>query len=391
MTDVIVVGAGPAGLMAAETVLDSGLSVTIADAKPSFGRKFLMAGKSGLNLTKNESQRSFLNAFSEAKEWLEPTLRLFGPEDVVLWSEGLGQDVFTGSSGRVFPKTMKASPLLRAWLKRLESKGAVFLTRHRWVGFEGNDPSFETPDGKTSLKTRATILALGGASWKRLGSDGNWGVVLGAEDFEIAPFAPSNMGIRIEWSQHMQRHFGAPVKNCRLSAGEKSRVGEFVISAKGLEGSLVYGFSPEFRAGRTLTLDLAPDKAIEELTAKLQKSGKKLSFTNRLRKAVGLPPGKVALYQEFSGPTREPAEIANQIKALPISYSGVADLDEAISVAGGLSRSELTASFMLRNRPGVFCAGEMLDWEAPTGGYLITACLATGKAAGHGATSYLRA
>ncbi len=382
MIDALIIGAGPAGLMAAEALNSAGVRPVIAEAKPSVGRKLLMAGKSGLNLTKDEPFDTFLTAYGETADWLAPMLRAFGPEQVQDWAKGLGQEVFTGSSGRVFPKTMKASPLLRAWLRRLD---VDVRTRWRWTGWDGEGITFDTPDGPQILHPKVTILALGGASWSRLGSDGKWAAYL-----EIAPFQPANMGFRRDWSDHMARHFGAPVKPVRLMVGDQVVDGEFVVTEKGVEGSAIYAVSRALRDGGALVLDLLPGLTEAEVAKRLAKPRGKASLSNHMRKALGLTGVKAALLRE-AGPLPESAEaLAARIKNLPLALDGPAPLDEAISTAGGIRQSALTSDLMLIDRPGVFCAGEMLDWEAPTGGYLLTGCLATGRWAGLAAADYLR-
>ncbi|KPA21197.1 putative thiazole biosynthetic enzyme [Shimia sp. SK013] len=381
MTDVLVIGAGPAGLMAADVLSAAGHSVVVAEAKPSVGRKFLMAGKSGLNLTKDAPFEAFLNAYEEAAPVLRPMLEAFGPTQAIAWAEGLGQEMFTGSSGRVFPKAMKASPLLRAWLGRLDAQGVEVRTRWRWIG---GAYRFETPEGVQEIMPKVCVLACGGASWARLGSDGAWAEWI---DAPVAPFQPANMGFEVEWSPHMAKHFGTPVKNVELQVGANRVRAEFVISARGLEGGGIYAVSRMMREGQALTLDLLPDMSLDAVRAKLAKPRGKASLTNFLRKALKLPPEKLALLMEFARPL--PQDLASVIKALHVTHLGPRPMDEAISTAGGLRFDALDASLMMTARPGVFAAGEMLDWEAPTGGYLLTACLATGRWAGDGAVKYL--
>ncbi len=390
MIDALVIGAGPAGLMAAEMLADAGHSVVIADAKPSVGRKFLMAGKSGLNLTKSEDADAFLKAYNAASEWLKPSLEAFDNKDVITWSETLGQDTFVGSTRRVFPKTMKSSPLLRAWLLRLANKGVQFKTRWRWTGWAEHKFTFETPDGPETITPKATTLALGGASWAKLGSDGAWTKLLAERGIETAPFEPSNMGVAVDWSKFMEPHFGKPLKNVAMSVGAHSRKGECVVSKSGLEGSLTYHFSSGFRAGEPLQIDLLPDQNVETLQSKINAQSTKTSLANVLRKALKLDAAKSALVMEFARSTSR-ATLAQTVKSLPIPYTGTAPIDLAISVAGGVRQADLTNDFMLKTAPGTFCAGEMLDWEAPTGGYLITACLATGRTAGLAAADYIKA
>ncbi len=381
-TDALVIGGGPAGLAAAEVLVAAGKSVLLAEAKPSVGRKLLMAGKSGLNLTKEEA--GFGAAYGT--DWLAPVIAAFGPAEVREWAEGLGQPTFVGSTGRVFPEAMKASPLLRAWMGRLSH--AEVRTRWRWRGWESEAAAFDTPEGAQTVKPGVTILALGGASWARLGSDGAWAGLLAAEGIELAPFRPANMGFENNWSPHMTPHFGSPVKGARLTAGPSQSRGEFVISQRGLEGGGIYEVSAAMRDGAPLLLDLLPDLSVEYVAGQLAKGGKE-SIGNRLRKRFGLTPVARALVMEFGRPLPEGAALATLLKALPIRHNGPRPLDEAISVAGGVTRAAVDDGMMLRARPGVFVAGEMLDWEAPTGGYLLTGCLATGRWAGRHALQYL--
>ena len=396
--DALVIGAGPAGLMAADALACAGRRVTIAEAMPSPARKFLMAGKSGLNLTKDDPPDTFLRAYGDAAGWLAPMLAQFGPEAVQNWSQSLGQEVFTGSSGRVFPVAMKASPLLRAWLARLDGLDVTLRRRWRWTGWGRPDcggpdcggpgcggqaeVAFDTPQGARTLAPRVTVLACGGASWARLGSDGAWAQWLGP----ITPFAPANMGFRTAWSPHMERFAGQPVKPVRLSAGARSLRGEFVITHDGIEGGGIYGLSRDLRAGAPLLIDLAPDLPLDEIRRRLSRPRGKTSLSNHLRKTLGLTPVKLALLRETAHPL--PDDPSALIKALPLPLCGPAPLDRAISTAGGLSRSGFDDALMLTDRPGTFAAGEMLDWEAPTGGYLLTACLATGLWAGQAAARW---
>ncbi|WP_422048220.1 TIGR03862 family flavoprotein [Shimia sp.] len=381
MSDALIIGAGPAGLMAADMLSAKGHSVLVAEAKPSVARKFLMAGKSGLNLTKDEPFAPFLANYAEAAQPLLPMLQAFGPQQAISWAEDLGQEMFTGSSGRVFPKVMKASPLLRAWLHRLSAQGVEIRTRWRWTG---GAFAFDTPEGPQSLSPKVCVLACGGASWARLGSDGAWADWL---DLPLAPFQPANMGFVVPWSPHMSRHFGTPVKNVILRAGDQALRAEFVISERGLEGGGIYALSRPMRDGAQLTLDLLPDMSLEDIRTRLAKPRGKASRANHLRKTLKLSPEKQALLMEFGQPL--PEDLAPLIKALPVTHAGPRPMDEAISTAGGLRFQDLTADLMLKTRPGVFAAGEMLDWEAPTGGYLLTACLATGRWAGLAAADWL--
>lgn len=382
MTDALIIGGGPAGLMAAEELARAGRKVLIVDAKPSLGRKFLMAGKSGLNLTRDEPFDSFLAAYQEAAPTLSPMLAEFGPEAVKSWALELGQDLFTGSTGRVFPVTMKASPLLRAWLGRLEKLGVTVQTRWRWQGWQQGDCLFDTDQGVRRLRPAVTVLALGGASWAKLGSDGAWAQHF-ADQMPLSPFKPANAGLVVAWSDHMNRHFGSPLKNILLKAGNAETRGEAVISNRGLEGGGIYAICRYVRDGAPLTIDLKPDVSLKALTARLKRPRGKASWPNFLRKSASLDPAKLALLHEFSRPLpRDPEILAGLIKALPIQHGGLRPMDEAISTAGGIPLAALDQGLMLKDMPGVFAAGEMLDWEAPTGGYLLTACLATGRWAG---------
>lgn len=383
----LVIGGGPAGLMAAGELARAGHPVLVADAMPSVGRKLLMAGKSGLNLTKAESPARFLAAYNEGAEWLAPMLAAFGPTEVRRWAEGLGQDLFTGTTGRVFPRTMKASPLLRAWLSQLGDLGVSLRTRWHWRGWDGDALLFDTPDGLRRECPAVTVLALGGASWRRLGSDGAWADRLRADGVPLAPFAPSNAALSVAWTAHMTPHFGAALKSVEWRAGAVTSRGEAVLSARGLEGGGLYALTPALRDGAALHVDLLPDLSRDALSAKLTRKTAKQSAANWLKTALRLPPAKTALFFEMA-PDRGDLRT---LKSLPITHAGLRPLDEAISTAGGVQRTALTGDLMLRNRPGTFCAGEMLDWDAPTGGYLLTACLATGRWAGQGAASYLAA
>jgi len=384
--DALVIGAGPAGLMAAEVLAQAGARVLVAEAKPSVGRKFLMAGKSGLNITKAENPVEFLSQYDAA--WLAPMLAAFGPEQVAKWCRELGQEVYTGSSGRVFPVAMKASPLLRAWMMRLADLGVEVRTRWCWAGFT-DGALFATPDGPVTVTPRVTVLAMGGSSWARLGSDGAWAEVLTGAGVEVTPFRPSNVGFGVRWSPQMARHFGAPVKGVALCLprGRRER-GEFVVTGQGVEGGGIYAIGRDLLAGAVVTLDLAPDLDIPALTLRLQgRPGE--TVTNRLRKA-GLPAISVALAQEWGRPLPQDARLlAARIKTLPVPLTGPGPMDGAISTAGGVARAALTDDLELRALPGVFACGEMLDWDAPTGGYLLTACMATGRWAGQAAARRL--
>lgn len=365
--------------MAAEELARAGRRVLVVDAKPSPARKFLMAGKSGLNVTKDQPFDAFLASY-DCPDFLRSMLQGFGPDAVQAFCRGLGQEVFTGSSGRVFPLVMKGSPLLRAWLMRLAGLGVDLRTRWRWAGFDGDGFVFDTPDGRQVLHPRVTVLALGGASWARLGSDAAWVPWLAEKGVEIAPWQPANMGFVVDWSAHMARHFGQAVKGAALVVGAQRERGEFVISARGLEGGGIYAVSRALRQGTGLVIDLMPDVGLADLAARLARMKPGDSAANRLRK-VGLSPAAVALVMEWG----RGMDLAQAIKALPARLVGPRPLDEAISVAGGVAWAAVSKDLELRVMPGVFVAGEMLDWEAPTGGYLLTACWATGAWAGKAA------
>ncbi len=394
--EALVVGGGPAGLMAAEQLLAAGHRVLLVEAKPSLARKFLMAGKSGLNLTKDEPPEAFLRAYGDTAPQLRAALEGFGPAAVRDWAAGLGQTLFTGSTGRVFPVAMKASPLLRAWLGRLEGAGLERRTRWRWTGWEGEALCFETPEGARRIAPRAAVFALGGASWARLGSDGAWAPVFARDGHAVAPFQPSNAGLRVDWSERLARHFGQPLKNIALrlhgveGAAPPPLRGEAMLSARGLEGGAVYTLTPYLRAGARLGVDLLPDLEAAEVARRIARPRGKTSLSNHLRKVLRLDPAKQALLMEMAAPLPHfPEVLAQIVKDLPIRHAGPRPMDEAISTAGGLRFDALDAGLMLRARPGTFCAGEMLDWEAPTGGYLLTACLATGRLAGRSAAAWL--
>ncbi len=379
--DALVIGAGPAGLMAAEVMARAGRDVVVCDAKPSPARKFLMAGKSGLNLLNAAPTEDQIATYAEAADWLAPMLRAFGPDQIRDWAEGLGQPLFTGSSGRIFPRAMKASPLLRAWLARLDGLGVELRRNWRW---QGGAFDFVTPEGPRQLVPRVTVLALGGASWARLGSDGAWAAHVAARGIPLAPFQPANMGFRVNWSAHMTPHFGAPIKGTCLTAGAQSLRAEFTLSARGVEGGGIYALSRALREGAPLVLDLFPDLDLQTLVSRLAGQPQKLSQKNRLRRALGLQGARLALLLECAHPLPANARaLGHLLKAVPVPLTGPRPMDEAISTAGGIVRAGLDDSLMLRDWPGVFAAGEMLDWDAPTGGYLLTACLATGHWAGN--------
>ena len=387
--EALVVGAGPAGLAAAEVLAEAGVSVVVADAMPSVGRKFLMAGKSGLNLTKDEDLLAFLTRYGDGNAAFRDAVSQFGPKDVVAWASGLGEDVFTGSTGRVFPNAMKASPLLRRWLARLGERGVEVQTRWRWVGWRDDSFLFETKDGLRSIHADVAVMALGGGSWARLGSAGTWMSVFEREGIACTPFQASNAGLRVHWSDHMNRHFGVPVKGTALKAGDAVTRGEWIVGARGLEGGGVYEVTRAVREGHQLFVDLMPDVSLAVLSARLSAPREKSSFSNWLRKVGRLSDIQRALLMEWGRPLPNGVELAETIKTLPVPVGGLFPLDEAISTAGGVAWEALEG-FMLKSRPGTLVAGEMLDWDAPTGGYLITGCLATGRAAGEQALDYLR-
>lgn len=389
MAKALVIGAGPAGLMAAEVMAEAGLKVVIADRMPSPARKFLMAGKSGLNLTKAEDPATFHAAYPLMPAALAAALDAFGPGQVQAWAEGLGQPLFTGSTGRVFPKAMKASPLLRAWLKRLDGMGVTLKTRWTWRGWDRAGAAlFDTPQGPVSHAFDTCVMAFGGGSWSRLGSDGAW-----LDRFDkTCPFRPSNVGFFVEWSGHMAPHFGAPLKNIALQAGALQARGECILSHKGLEGGGIYEVSRGLVDGADLVIDLLPDTPLPKLMERLAKSRAKQSRTELLRKSLKLDPVKAALFQEVHARAKlSHQELATAAKALRLPLKGPFPLDEAISTAGGLTFDALDDTLAFHDRPNLFAAGEMLDWDAPTGGYLITACLATGAWAGRHAARYVPA
>lgn len=395
---VAIVGGGPAGLAAAEVLAAQGHRVHVFDAMPSFGRKVLLAGKTGLNLTHSEPYELFLARYSAAAPHLRKALDAFKPQDVVAWADGLGGECFTGSSGRVFPKAMKASPLMRAWLGRLSDLGVQFHTRHRWTGFSNGRLRFETPAGETLVGFDACLLALGGASWPRMGSDGAWATILRSAGVEIAPLKPANCGFDVAWSDSFRERFaGAPLKSVTVTSAAGSIPGEFVVSRHGIEGSLVYTHSAALRdaleqEGRAeLVLDLAPGRSETRIAGDLSRLPAKVSFSNRLRKAAGIEGVKGALLRELVPDisSQSPQNIAGFVKALHLPIVRPRPIAEAISSAGGIRWEEVDGGYMLKAFPGVFVAGEMIDWEAPTGGYLLTACLATGRAAGAGIATWL--
>jgi uncharacterized flavoprotein (TIGR03862 family) len=401
--NVAIIGAGPAGLMAAEVLAQGGIEVTVYDAMPSVGRKFLMAGRGGLNLTHSEPLPQFLARYREAMPYLKAAIEAFPPDRLRAWCEELGQPTFVGSSGRIFPKPLKASPLLRAWLRRLDASGVKFSLRHRWTGWDNEGRlRFQTPDGQSAIAASATVLALGGASWPRLGSDGGWVETLHAKGVSVSPLKPANCGFIVNWSDIFRDRFeGEPLKGIALSVGERSVRGEAVITRGGIEGGAVYALSAELREAiiasghATLHVALRPDIGTSDLIARLSAPRGKQTFTNWLRKAAQLSPVGIGLLQEVTVTSGTPLaslsaeKIAELINAVPLHLTGTSSIARAISSAGGIAFDELDSDFMLPSLPGVFAAGEMLDWEAPTGGYLLQACFATGAAAGKGAAKWL--
>lgn len=389
---VAIIGGGPAGLMAAEELSTSDVDVTVYESMPTVARKFLMAGKSGLNITHGEDYARFTTRFGASEARLKSALDAFTPQMLRDWAEGLGQETFVGTSGRVFPKAMKGSPLLRAWLNRLTERGVAIKVRHRWVGLRNGALLFDTPDGQIEIKPDAVLLALGGASWPRLGSTGEWVQGLREAGVDIADFQPANCGFDVAWSEHFRERFsGEPLKSVVTTSDAGRFEGEFVITRHGVEGALIYAHAAALRdslrdARRTvLTIDLAPGRSEERIARDLALASSKDSFSNRLRKSVGLSPVKVALLRECASPQEMSAsELARLIKAVPLAVSAPRPIAEAISSAGGIRWESIDQNYMLKSLPGFFVAGEMLDWEATTGGYLLTACFATGKAAARG-------
>jgi uncharacterized flavoprotein (TIGR03862 family) len=401
--NVAIIGGGPAGLMAAEVLASGGAGVTVYDAMPSVGRKFLMAGRGGLNLTHSEALPEFLTRYGDAQLRLAPAIDAFPPAALRAWSEALGQPTFVGSSGRVFPTAFKASPLLRAWLRRLDAMGVQLALRHRWTGWNDDGQLlFQTPDGKRVVDAHATVLALGGASWPRLGSNAAWVETLAAKGVTISPLRPANCGFTVAWSEIFRDRFeGQPLKGVALSFGSHTVRGEAIITRAGLEGGAIYALSARLREAigssgqATLRMALRPDLAMQDLMVQLSRPRGRQSLSNFLRKAAHLSPAAIGLLQETAIASGVPlsslssASLAGLINAVPVELNGVASIARAISTAGGISFNELDADFMIRRLRGIFAAGEMLDWEAPTGGYLLQAAFATGAAAGRGALKWL--
>lgn len=431
MKHVAIIGGGPAGLMAAEALAAGlgagrpavdGIKIEIFEAMPSLGRKFLMAGKGGMNITHAEPLVDFIGRYGERSGQVAPWLETFGPGALREWIHGLGIETFVGSSGRVFPREMKAAPLLRAWLHRLRASGVQFHVRHRWLGWAGDALCFSTPVGDIRVVADAVILALGGGSWARLGSDGAWVPVLAGQGIAVAPLKPANCGFDVGWSRHFSERFaGQPVKPVTAccspasgddagtpgapeseapppaGCGQRQKQGEFNITASGIEGGLVYAWSAPLREAlarhgqATLWLDLAPGRSRERLVANLSRPRGRDSLATHWRRCLGLEGVKAGLLREICSPEvlHSAERLAAAIKALPLTLTATRPLDEAISTAGGVAFDGLDEKLMVRSRPGLFCAGEMVDWEAPTGGYLLTACLASGRVAGLGAARWL--
>jgi uncharacterized flavoprotein (TIGR03862 family) len=403
MSRAAVVGAGPAGLMAAERLAAAGMRVTVYDRMPAVGRKFLLAGRGGLNLTHSEPLQRFLDRYRPPHEALRAAIAVFPPQRLRDWCEALGQPTFVGTSGRVFPKAMKASPLLRAWLRRLGDAGVAFAMRHRFTGWQDGALAFARPDGTTVTdRPDVTILALGGASWPRLGSDGGWVAALAEAGIAVVPLQPANCGFRLQWSEPFRsRRAGSPLKRIAFTFAGQTVRGEAVITADGIEGGAIYALSGPLReaiareGSAVLTVDLRPDLTQADLAGRLAKGRAKESLSTSLRKNARLSPAAIDLLREaVIGEGYQLAlpagELAGFIKAVPLRPTGAADIARAISTAGGISFDEINEKFMLRKQPGVFVAGEMLDWEAPTGGYLLQASFATGVAAAEGALACLK-
>lgn len=391
---VAVVGAGPAGLFAAECLAQKGIIVTLYDRMPSPARKFLLAGRGGLNLTHSEAHDAFLTRYGEAHPLMARALQRFSPIDLRAWAAGLGEETFIGSSGRVFPKSFKASPLLRAWLKRLADQGVTLATRHEFIGFTPEGAlRFKTPAGEQTIKADAVLLALGGASWPRLGADGSWAPLLSAAGVTLHPFKPANAGWLVPWSAYVRRFAGTPLKRIAVTCQGETVRGDAMITQSGLEGGPIYALGPVMRRALSASqpiihLDLRPDLAVAALASKLGAMRQGASMAKRLTQA-GLSPAMQAILRE-AGPLPSDADaLAQRIKMAPLPVTGFAGLERAISSAGGVTLDAFDDRMMLKARPGLFVAGEMLDWEAPTGGYLLQACFATAALAADGIAAYL--
>ena len=385
---ILIVGGGPAGLMAADFASRSGVEVTLADSMPTFGRKFLMAGKSGLNLTMHEDDITFQTRIIHNNTTIEKALEEFGPIEVIEWANSLGIKTFVGSTGRVFPTEMKASPLLRNWISRLDELGVSRQNRWKLKSISNKVATFETPQGLLNKSADGIVLALGGASWPKLGSNGDWKSLF--DPAELESFQASNCSFIVKWSIKMSKYFGQPLKSIKLSAGSQSSRGEIIISQKGIEGGGIYSLSAQLKKGEDLILDLLPDWDNDKILKLLTIPWGKSSSSNILRKRLKLEPIKQAILREFAMDVfKEPALLTKSIKSLKIPLNGTGPIKTAISTSGGVKMGSIDENFMLRGRPGVFCAGEMLDWDAPTGGYLITTCLATGRMAGKRAAQFV--
>ena len=385
---ILIVGGGPAGLMAADFASRSGVEVTLADSMPTFGRKFLMAGKSGLNLTMHEDDITFQTRIIHNNTTIEKALEEFGPIEVIEWANSLGIKTFVGSTGRVFPTEMKASPLLRNWISRLDELGVSRQNRWKLKSISNKVATFETPQGLLNKSADGIVLALGGASWPKLGSNGDWKSLF--DPAELESFQASNCSFIVKWSIKMSKYFGQPLKSIKLSAGSQSSRGEIIISQKGIEGGGIYSLSAQLKKGEDLILDLLPDWDNDKILKLLTIPWGKSSSSNILRKRLKLEPVKQAILREFAMDVfKEPALLTKSIKSLKIPLNGTGPIKTAISTSGGVKMGSIDENFMLRGRPGIFCAGEMLDWDAPTGGYLITTCLATGRMAGKRAVQFI--
>ena len=398
---IAIIGAGPAGLMAAEVLAQNGMHVDVYDAMPSVGRKFLMAGKGGMNITHAEPYADFLTRYGIRQSNVAPLLNSFTPSDLREWIHGLGIETFVGSSGRVFPADMKAAPLLRAWLHRLREHGVIFHVRHRWCGWStGNRLRFDTLQGEHIIDADAVVLAMGGGSWPQLGSDAKWVPLLAHHGIDIEPLRPANCGFDLAWSNYFREHFvGEPLKSVAATFGDIRKQGECIITENGFEGGLIYAFSAALRdeiernGYATLYLDLRPDWTPQRVHDEVHHPRGSRSLSSHLQSRLGLKGVKANLLREVLGAQsfNEPSLLANAIKSLPLKLIATRPLNEAISSAGGVKFEALDEHLMLYKMPGVFCAGEMLDWEAPTGGYLLTACFASGRVAGKSVLKWLSA